>query len=701
MMGRSAAGATSDKPGIIAHAGIADTSPISCPVQVDARSTYCRPCELPVQQAKSRVGAGLLAGERSTQMNPYRSQPIIRAAAWFILAAAGATLGLVGMAAAQQPAPCPSQKTLQKNGVVYLDCPAPPDTISGKQPGWDYFAWNSFIALNWPALEVVPNRARGVPDLKKEFATAANSDLAVWETFKEKREVFNHPDTAGQLTWYSPIDYGMLRPGGVSLTGRVFHQNSGTSTRPNGLDETVEVQSQSLETNYPDGKENPVLKAEPPVVTPRVWRGQPSGKNPIVYEVKLNYDYFNYVVAKGFNVDNSSSDPNKDPVLAAAMAANIHLPIRTSSHLGAGGPNPAVLDYRAAQALGRFKLINYIYNSGLKLPIPLPPQQGSIQVKAAWLKLGGVNAKPSDYPTWHTAVAVNYISDANGNPIPSEPTLFGLVGMHIIQRIHTDPINPSGIANPPANPAGGTFIFATWEHESIFNSPVVGLRNQPKPTYSYSNFFAGEAVEHGLRKGFYPPLVQTAYPVVRQYPVLDNTKKVTAIFHDAIRKKNPNSVWLHYHLVGTQFQAVDLRNPVPQNPKFPVSKNDPTGIGQPVFLANLAIETNLGLQFFQGQPPTITVIGNYLKSPTNPNNPLSSNTALAFARNNANTAFSGKPQTPYAKPYNMGGCMGCHGVAQSKGYGFSFVLLDGYLGAVTDTQEHFDQPAANPDRAND
>jgi hypothetical protein len=99
-------------------------------------------------------------------------------------------------------------------------------------------------------------------------------------------------------------------------------------------------------------------------------------------------------------------------------------------------------------------------------------------------------------------------------------------------------------------------------------------------------------------------------------------------------------------------------------------------------MANLAIETNLGLQFFKGQPPNITVITNY-------QNNLKNSPAVAFARNNANTASAGKG-------YNMGGCMGCHGVAQSKGYGFSFVLLDGYLGAVTDTQEHFNQPGANP-----
>ena len=534
-------------------------------------------------------------------------------------------------------------------------------------------------------MEVAPNRFRGVPDLSKKFASAANSDLAVWETFKEKREIFNHPASAGQLRWYSPIDYGILRQGNVSLPPgtRVFHQNSGATTPPNALDETVEVESQSLEKTYPDGTPNPVLKTVLPVVTPRVWRGPPSAKNPIVYEVKLNYDYFNYVVSYrpySLNVDNSSSDPTKNPVLAAANAAQIHLPVRSSSVLPVmGGSNPAVLGYRAAAALDRFRAINDIYRGTKSPPVPLPPQQGSIQVKAAWLKLGGSGARPSDFPTWHTAYAQNYISDADGKPVAAEPTLFGLVGMHIIQRIHT-----TDSKQPQAYAPGGTFIYATWEHESIFNSPVAGLKNQPKPAYFYSNFFKGEPVEHGLRKGFYPPLEQ-AYPVVWQFPVLEGTKKVTAIVHNAIRARNPKSVWLNYHLVGTQFQAVDLN--IADTLQGP--SNDPTRIGQPAFLANLAIETNLGLQFFQGQPPTITVIGNYLKTPANPKNPLSSNHALAFARNNANTAFKGTG-------YNMGGCMGCHGVAQSKGYGFSFVLLDGYLGAVTDTQEHFNQPGANP-----
>jgi hypothetical protein len=627
-------------------------------------------------------------------MKTIRSRSSMRACAGSVLAALGATFGLIGISAAQQQPPvCTPQQALQVPGVLCLDTPAPPDTVPRFQPDWDVFAWNTFIALNWPALEVVPNNVRGVPDLSKSFATAANSDLAVWETFKEKREIFNqidNPAGPGGLVWNSPVNYGPLRAGAVGPASavqgrRVIHQNSGATQPPDGLDETVEVQSQSLEQTYPNGTANPLLSAIPPVATPRVWRGQPGAKNPIVYEVKLNYDYFNYVVGNTLNCDQSQK--KTCTVGAAAAIARIHLPIRTSSSTNPlqsppppqlPGVNPSVVNYRAAQAVATFQTINTIYRNGGPLPAPLPPLQGSIQVKAAWLKLGGPDAKPSDYPTWHTAFAQNYISGPTG-PIPSVPTLFGLVGMHIIQRVHaTDPNNPN------AKPTGGTFIFATWEHESIFNSPVAGGPTANAP-YSYSNFYAPPSTPQppALAAGFYPPLDQTAYPVVRSYPVLQNTIAVTTAVHNAIRARNPNSVWLNYHLVGTQFQAVDLKHPPVLPPtKYPTSANDPTGIGQPAFLANLAIETNLGLQFFQGQPPAITVIGNY-------QGPLISNTTNTFMRNNANTAFNGNG-------YNMGGCMGCHGVAQSKGYGFSFVLLDGYLGAVTDTQEHFDQPGANP-----
>ncbi len=586
---------------------------------------------------------------------------------------------------------------LQKPGKLYLHTPALPDTIATKETTadaqWSYFSWNSFIAMNWPALETTPDKYRGIPDTGNSFTSAANDDLTVWETIKEKREIFNHPTTAGSLTWYSPIDYGKLRlANGVTTTTsqRTFHQNSGTSASPDGFDETVEVQSESLEVFYPDSlTPNPLLKSALPVVTPRIWKGQPSALNPIVYEVKLNYDYFDYVVNKGYNVNNTSTT---NPVAIAAGKAEINLPYRTSS---AKAPNSTIfsskLGYRASYVHDYFKGINKVYNNNKmrakpKEAVPPPPKQGSVQIKAAWVKLGGSTAKASDYPTWHTAQAQYYqkVKPKTGASKieASEPSLFGLVGMHIIQRIHTSDVNNIG---GTANSVGGTFVFSTWEHSSIFNSPVDGIGGTTE--YYYSNYYDGQGnfLPPHIPKGFYPPLNQNAYPVERLYPILPNVVAANTAVHKAIKKANANSVWLNYHLVGTQFQAVNVNVSKSDILKPNFNPNDPTNIGQPIFLSNLAIESNTGLQHFRGQPPQITPIANYKsKIPT---------TSLTFAHDNNNMASS---HAGRSTGYNMGGCMGCHGVAQSKGYAFSFVLLGGYLGAATDTQEHFDQPGANP-----
>ena len=178
-----------------------------------------------------------------------------------------------------------------------------------------------------------------------------------------------------------------------------------------------------------------------------------------------------------------------------------------------------------------------------KKTVPLPPKEGSVQIKAAWVKLGDASAKSSDYPTWHTAQAQYYKAikqkDGSEKVEASEFSLFGLVGMHIIQRIHTSDIN--NISNA-ANPVGGTFVFSTWEHSSIFNSPVDGVGG--KVEYYYSNYYDGQGnfLPPQIPKGFYPPLSKNAYPVERMYPILPNVVAANTAVHNAIRKVNSNSV---------------------------------------------------------------------------------------------------------------------------------------------------------------
>ncbi len=600
---------------------------------------------------------------------------------------------------------------------LQLDSPAPPETDLLHQPDFDFFAWNSFVAMFWPALDPEShNDQRGFPDLEQSFVDAGPGTLTVWETFKEKREVFNFPvsgsafpgDPAALPPWNHPLDYGPIRPAGdemfegpydsslrvLATTSKQHHYDS--------FDETIEVVSENLETTYPDGSDNPLgpvpgVRSGRPV-GPRVWRGEPSPENAVFYEVKVNYDYYRYVAEHDYNVAAPlpPGTPVNDNTNDDALQGLIAFPYRTSAPAGPKRQQPQadhqiVIGYSAADT-------NAAYAEASPSTDLTPPAVGSIQIKAAWVILSADEAASGRY---HTAEAT-YFTTVDGEPRAQQAT-FGLVGIHIIQRIHT----ASGETSADAR--GGTFVFATFEH---VDNDTAG--------YTYSNYYDplnDPAFPAATPDGPYPPelpledgkpypadfypALTDAYPVVRRFQPISQqaprplgTKEVNEAVWAAIKARNPGSVWLNYQLIGTQFQAVDVtavaaqerpgqppQTPYPET-RYPVTEYDPTGIGQPAYLANLVIETNADLQLFQGIPPGVPTIDKYSGVGVAPNETLNydrSGNNLSFARSG----------------YNMGGCMGCHGVAQTLGYSFSFVLKGGYAGATTDTQSHFDVAGAS------
>ncbi|MGH2626690.1 MAG: hypothetical protein ACRDHY_08585, partial [Anaerolineales bacterium] len=391
-------------------------------------------------------------------------------------------------------------------------------------------------------------------------------------------------------------------------------------------------------------------------VGPRVWKGSPTRPDPqpILYEVKVDYDFYNYVTAHQDYLDATAA--------ANAQNADILLPYRTSAPAGPLAPNgkpgpPASLSSSVTSYVAQSCIDDYygkITPTSNLTPCPL----GSIHLKAAWIPL-----QDEDPAQYHTAEAA-YFKTENGKTCMSYGT-FGLVGLHIIQRIHQ-----GSPADANANPLGGTYVFATWEH---VDNDTAG--------FTYANFFPGQPFVGPPARGFYPQ-PSAALPVRRKFPILAGTQQVNDTVHAAIAAIDPDSVWLNYQLVGVQFQPVDVNAPPPPGTPFPVGPNDPTGIGQPLYLANLVIETNEGLQHFQGLPPLAAPISQF-------QNIIAKNGTLQFNRNTPNLAFFGAG-------YNMGGCMGCHGVAEVKGYSFSFVLLGGQRGAGADTQHTFEIPPPPP-----
>jgi len=90
------------------------------------------------------------------------------------------------------------------SGNIPLAVPLPDQINSPVQirPNFDYFSWQSFIALNWPAA----SGSRGVPDQPGNpniFLKAAPGTPVVWGTYKDSFELFGQKDQR-PTPWDSP-----------------------------------------------------------------------------------------------------------------------------------------------------------------------------------------------------------------------------------------------------------------------------------------------------------------------------------------------------------------------------------------------------------------------------------------------------------------------------------------------------------------
>jgi hypothetical protein len=639
----------------------------------------------------------------------------------------------------EQPTGCRSSAVPPDPSKPQIDCAAPPDTFDVSAffssdsspdarglagPTFDSWAWAAFAALNWPAQEAADASAyptgyrRGVPDLARSFAGAANDDVLVWETFKEKRELFQPTDTPAKdrvdrtSRWQAiTFDPGQQPVGPDNSDGippctaphaeraaellaqrghhRIFFQGrkhptaGGTQT----LDEVVQVASQAretaavlcagydaktnptleycLQTLFPEDPANPMenellLSARTPV-GPRVWRGNPKDlttARPVLFEVKVNYDFWRYILDHDLQIDTVSTQA----ALSTSADERPLLPYRSSAAKGPGRSPAAVFGYDADAAIAGYR----------RLADPdVLPGVGSVQAKAAWLQLSPAEVASGKF---HTTEAIFYRSPdpKDLDRLCYEVDTFGLLGLHIIQRVHSARFDRR---NPGLFAPGGSFVFATWEHTSLTTEPS---------GYYYANYFAFPGPVTALFK--YPFTTDVtpfpnfhrapngAIPVVREMPYpLATTSRVNDAVHDQL---GAGSVWRNYRLIGTQFLPVG-------------SEAESMAFNQPYYLANLLVETNDGLQKFQGLPPGVSAVsGTPMRGNLTPYYTQKVDvrgTAALFERDYANVVFNRELRNPV----NMGGCMGCHGVAQLKGFNFSFVFLDGQAGSGIDTQHHF------------
>src|SRR5829696_2109300 len=89
-----------------------------------------------------------------------------------------------------------------------------PPTPQDARPFFDNFSWESFIALNWPALSGV----RGVPNDPNNpniFFSAPNGAAVVWGTYKDSFDLFGQKDQRPS-SWDSPTSPISPCPGGTT-----------------------------------------------------------------------------------------------------------------------------------------------------------------------------------------------------------------------------------------------------------------------------------------------------------------------------------------------------------------------------------------------------------------------------------------------------------------------------------------------------
>jgi hypothetical protein len=322
------------------------------------------------------------------------------------------------------------------------------------------------------------------------------------------------------------------------------------------------------------------------------------------------------------------------------------------------GPTPSAALYVAAQAnITSIKNNKIPATNGIKLPagdnsISGPKGEGTIEIKTAFLLVTPENQ--GDLKDFFQTQAIYYTADYDLTKSPAYSNwqyhngTFALLAIHVIHKTKSYP----------------DFIFTSFEHKSLADQSFQYILTKPlPPTYSNFNPFNAavpsptptppDGTQIGARHLIKRQTGPNPISKGELYPIPACVDAVTQAVHGQLAKLNPNSIWLNYRLMGVQANITEKWAAVPAQ-----------NAGPNHFMANFVVESDAFLGNFFG--------------PGFGNNPFPS--PSPNGGNGANVLYQRVPR-------NMGGCKGCHGVAQTSfGTDFSFLLDYGN-----------DKPVVNPD----
>ncbi|HEX8212806.1 MAG TPA: hypothetical protein VF584_21705 [Longimicrobium sp.] len=508
------------------------------------------------------------------------------------------------------------------------------------------FAWNEFIALNWPAVrQTGADSTRDVADDTATFGVPNDPRPLVWHTFRSKVEIFS--PTGSTPYGYATNSSGTNSYGYDSLP-RYTYQNG---VRPaNGiasasvpwinLDETNEI---GLDAMYAG-----------------VGTGRTALNGLILFTAKANRAEYEYVAANKYF--DSATVANANSSSSKYVVANKNSPPPNTSANGVSLPN------------------------------------GTIELKAAWRELTTAEARSGRF----YQTRVRYYA----NETTYVDTTMGLVALHIIQKTPSRPhfvfatfeqadniLSRNGRrvedANGNLNPGFDTL-------QAMYSAPPLSVRSARSPApngYSQANIqrFSPDSANSTPGARLYyvntPRQGQTEGIIsinrrVRGIPeeiVEANTAAHAAMTQYAAAHGLPPAVWQYYKLINVQYQPIDK----------PTAGVNYTGADSATYYqANIVVETDHNLQTFSGRfQPGFVVAGTGQSTQATISG---GNLITDWCGSNASSPIAGcpSPGQPGAngpiknvytggKAYNMGGCMGCHGNAQVGGGDFSFLMVGG------------------------
>jgi hypothetical protein len=363
------------------------------------------------------------------------------------------------------------------------------------------FAWQDFLAMNWPPLPTDPGNthgiARGLPDQSKVIGQSDNGDnRTVWEQ--------------DQPNWYL---FWPRNPPPPASDGQSFVAWNRHAWLPAACG--------PLADKLPLGSEPPRILSSLSKFDGMPGLLQAQSSLPLIdqdgyyarYEILMDYPAFNYINANKFYL--------LDNVKAFAQK---------------GQP--------------------FVF------PVQDGNQAGATFIKAAWKTLSEQEINSRRY---HTAQAFLYTPAAsNIEPTCVGPVTVGLVGIHIVQKtkdlpkwmwatfeqVDTTPADPSNL--PPDDPPGGWGFFKRGSSLPSNQKPKCpdGVSTPEKCDFQPTSSHMGQNPND---KTGGPTQAVRSNPIPKSLNQPDLGQLNQAV-QDALRQINPKSVWQFYQLVEAQWQ---------------------------------------------------------------------------------------------------------------------------------------------------